>query len=34
MSLIELKHAVKEYTTGDITMRALDDLSLQVRQGK
>ncbi|MBD5467019.1 MAG: ABC transporter ATP-binding protein [Lachnospiraceae bacterium] len=34
MSLIELKNAVKEYTTGDITVRALDELSLGVQQGE
>lgn len=34
MSLIELKNAVKEYTTGEITVRALDELSLGVQQGE
>lgn len=34
MSLIELKHAVKEYTVGDIAARALNDLSLEVQQGE
>lgn len=34
MSLIELKHAVKEYTVGDIAVRALNDLSLEVQQGE
>ncbi|MBD5483571.1 MAG: ABC transporter ATP-binding protein [Lachnospiraceae bacterium] len=34
MSLIELKNAVKEYTTGDITVRALDELSFGVQQGE
>ena len=34
MSLIELKNAIKEYTTGDITVRALDELSLGVQQGE
>lgn len=34
MSLIELKHAVKEYTTGDVIVHALDDLSLTVNQGE
>ncbi len=34
MSLIELKKAVKEYTTGEITVRALDELSLAVQQGE
>lgn len=34
MSLIELKNAVKEYTTGDITVRALNELNLTVQQGE
>ncbi|MBD5531071.1 MAG: ABC transporter ATP-binding protein [Lachnospiraceae bacterium] len=34
MSLIELKNAVKEYTTGEITVRALDELSIAVQQGE
>ncbi|MDE6421209.1 MAG: ABC transporter ATP-binding protein, partial [Lachnospiraceae bacterium] len=34
MSLIELKNAVKEYTTGEITVRALDELSLGVQKGE
>ncbi|MDE5820018.1 MAG: ABC transporter ATP-binding protein [Lachnospiraceae bacterium] len=34
MSLIELKNAVKEYTPGEITVRALDELSLGVQQGE
>lgn len=34
MSLIELKNAVKEYTTGEITVRALDELSLAVQQAE
>lgn len=34
MSLIELKNAVKEYTAGDITVRALNHISLEVKQGE
>lgn len=34
MNLIELKNAVKEYTTGDITVRALNELNLTVKQGE
>lgn len=34
MSLIELKNAVKEYTVGDVTVRALHDISLAVKQGE
>ena len=34
MNLIELKNAVKEYTTGDITVRALNELNLTVQQGE
>ncbi len=34
MSLIELKDAVKEYTTGEVTVRALDHLSLALHQGE
>lgn len=34
MSLIELKNAVKEYTVGDITVRALNELNIAVQQGE
>ena len=34
MSLIELKNAVKEYTAGDITVRALNHISLEVKRGE
>ncbi len=34
MSLIELKDAVKEYAAGDVTVRALDRVSLAVEQGE
>lgn len=34
MSLIELKNAVKEYTAGDVTVRALNGLNLTVQQGE
>lgn len=34
MSLIELKNAVKEYTAGDVTVRALNGLNLAVQQGE
>ncbi|MBD5534951.1 MAG: ABC transporter ATP-binding protein [Lachnospiraceae bacterium] len=34
MSLIELKNAVKEYKAGDITVRALNHISLEVKQGE
>lgn len=34
MSLIELKNVVKEYTAGDITVRALNHISLEVKQGE
>lgn len=34
MSLIELKNAVKEYTAGDITVRALNELNIAVQQGE
>lgn len=34
MNLIELKNAVKEYTVGDVTVRALNDISLAVKQGE
>lgn len=34
MNLIELKNAVKEYTVGDVTVRALHDISLAVKQGE
>ncbi len=34
MNLIELKNAVKEYTVGDVTVRALNDISLAVKPGE
>lgn len=34
MSLIELRNAVKEYITGDITVCALNNISLLVEQGE
>ncbi len=34
MNLIELKKAVKEYTVGDVTVRALNDISLAVKPGE
>lgn len=34
MSLIELKEAVKEYQTGDITVYALNHIDLAVKQGE
>lgn len=34
MNLIELKNAVKEYTVGDVTVRALNDISLAVKPGR
>lgn len=34
MSLIEVKHAIKTYSTGDDSFNALDDVSLYVEQGE
>lgn len=34
MSLIELKKAIKEYVMGEITIRALDQINLEIQQGE
>lgn len=34
MALIEVKHAIKTYTTGDSSFNALNDVSLSIEQGE
>lgn len=34
MSLIEVKHAIKTYTTGEDSFNALDDVSLSIEEGE
>ena len=34
MALVELEHVVKVYTMGDVELRALDDVSLEIPQGQ
>ena len=34
MALIEVKHAIKTYTTGDSSFNALNDVSLSIEKGE
>ena len=34
MNLIEVRHAIKTYSTGEESFNALDDVSLSVKQGE
>mgnify|MGYP002862870852 CR=1 FL=1 len=34
MALIEIKHAIKTYVTGEDSFNALDDVSLSVNEGE